>query len=115
MTRRLANGARRDAGGLTLAERDALTHADSIWRRMGWYLTTDGSTRKATVLSLVAKGLVRELDELVVMCDGDGFHKEPERYRVGYELTDAGRMHVARIDAEEQARLDPCTRMGRHA
>lgn len=48
----------------------------------------------------IAKGLLEEVGE-VVMVDGDGFAKEPERYRPGFRLTDEGRrIATARADAE---------------
>jgi hypothetical protein len=39
---------------------------------------------------VIAKGLLVETDTLVVMVDADGFAFQPERYRVGYHLTEAG-------------------------
>lgn len=76
---------------LSKTEYEALDEAYSFEIRMGWKICGSRGTRLRTLRSLVTKGLLRECDELVVMFDGDGFLKQPERYRVGFELTDNGR------------------------
>jgi hypothetical protein len=52
-------------------------------------LVTGRMTRKTTVLRLFRKGLVADAG-MVVMCDGDGFTIQPERYRQGWKITRAG-------------------------
>lgn len=79
----------------TRAELDILLDADHRMRQMGWYLTTSRNTPLRIVRRLVAKGFLRELDELVVMQDDDGFTKDPERYREGYELTEKAKALLA--------------------
>jgi hypothetical protein len=51
---------------------------------------TGRETRKRDVLALVAQGLVADAG-MVAVCDGDGFLLRPERYRQGWEITDAGK------------------------
>ena len=58
--------------------------------RFGWLFTTGRTHRRATVQRMIALGLVRSVGE-VVMVDGDGYTKQPERYREGFELTEAGK------------------------
>lgn len=49
---------------------------------------TGRTFRKATAEALVVRGLLEKFD--AVVCDGDGFTLEPERWRAAYKLTDAG-------------------------
>jgi len=51
--------------------------------------------RKIAV-QLVDEALLKETN--AVVCDGDGFPLEPERHRIGFELTDAGRSKVAELE-----------------
>lgn len=53
--------------------------------------------RKRDAARLVEEGLLYE--KSLVVCDGDGFTKEPERWRTGYVLTTHGR-----TQAEEENR-----------
>lgn len=85
----LAEG--KPAAGITRVEFDVLDEAVRQ-ARLGWVLCSSSVVRKRDVLRCVDKGWLRELDDLVVRVDGHGFHIEPERYSVGYELTDAGRV-----------------------
>jgi hypothetical protein len=57
-------------------------------------LTTSRSHPRAVVDACVAAGWLSELPEPVVVCDGEGFTIQPERWRTGYVLTDAGRAVV---------------------
>jgi hypothetical protein len=41
-------------------------------------------------LALVARGLVKDAG-FAVACDGDGFALQPERYRQGWTITEAGK------------------------
>lgn len=56
-------------------------------------------TRRSTLRSLEAAGLMRS--EMMVVCDGDGYALQPERERRGWTLTAAGR---AAADAESLRR-----------
>jgi len=40
--------------------------------------------------------------KMLVACDGDGFHLEPERERGGYVLTEAGRQALKRERARRE-------------
>lgn len=42
-----------------------------------------------------AKGHVRQ--EALVLCDGDGFTVQPERWRTGYVITKAGKRALAQM------------------
>lgn len=75
--------------GLTRAEWDILEHAAGC-ERHGWKFGTGRTIKRRDVLGLVKRKLVADVG-LVVQVDGDGFTIKPERYRQGYELTDAGR------------------------
>ena len=84
---------------ITKAEMNMLDYAQGIWKKMGWHTVTGRSCRLSVMRRLIAKGLMRELPHTVAMCDDDGFTKEPERYRIGYELTDKGRVEWAKWKA----------------
>lgn len=58
----------------------------------GGYYTSRVSTKR-TAEQCVASGWLERRS--LVDCDGDGYHKEPERWRNGYVLTDAGRACLA--------------------
>lgn len=53
-------------------------------------LVTGHVTRKSDVLRLYAIGYVADAG-MVAICDGDGFVLQPERYRQGWKVTDAGK------------------------
>jgi hypothetical protein len=57
-------------------------------------LATSRQVRRRDVLRAVERGLAQSVGD-VVMCDGDGWIIEPERYREGFTLTDAGRAKLA--------------------
>jgi hypothetical protein len=58
--------------------------------RKGFDVARSGRRRrKETAEALVAEGLLKHA--WAVVCDGDGWPVQPERERLGYELTDAGR------------------------
>lgn len=44
--------------------------------------------RKKTAKQLEAKGYLEQ--KMLVVADGDGFTKEPERWRIGWVLTNSG-------------------------
>ncbi len=80
------------AVALSTAERKAIEKALHNERHFEWAgLITSRAVPKRRMLRMVEKGLFREADSLVVVCDGDGCALVPERYRIGYELTDEGR------------------------
>ena len=80
-------------GDLSRAEQDVLSWAAHN-AKFGWSLTTSRTYRLTTVKALIAKGLVVHVGD-VVMVDADGYTKQPERYRDGFELTDRGRAVLA--------------------
>lgn len=53
-------------------------------------LVTGRVTRLADVLALHALGFVADAG-MVAVCDGDGFLLQPERYRQGWKITEAGK------------------------
>lgn len=55
--------------------------------------------RKKHAEALVDSGLATK--QALVVCDGDGFTKEPERWRMGYVLTELGRSLA--IDIEKKS------------
>jgi hypothetical protein len=54
-------------------------------------LVTGGPTRKRDVMALAKLGLVADAG-MCVMCDGDGFKIQPERYRRGWKITAKGKL-----------------------
>ena len=80
---------------LTVAERDALEHARWMRESINAAACTGRSIRRATMLRLVDKGLVTEVDAVKV--DGDGFKLDPERYVSAFALTDKGQVLAKRI------------------
>lgn len=73
---------------LSGAEQKFLEHALSAKIRMGWVACTNRVYRKTTAQKLVQKGML--VPCVYQVCDGDGFALQPERERVGYELTELG-------------------------
>ncbi len=63
---------------------------------------TGGGLLLRDVRRAIRDGLIVSAGQVIV-CDGDGFGLEPERYREGFKLTDAGRAVVA--EAKALARL----------
>ncbi len=59
---------------------------------------TGQRVRKSTVMTLVRSGLAEDAG-LLVVCDGDGFAKEPERERFAFRPTEMG-IHVALLLGE---------------
>ena len=55
------------------------------------------------MLRAQADGLVKSIGQ-VTMCDGDGFTIEPERYREGWILTDAGKDALREYDPDAYER-----------
>lgn len=56
-------------------------------------MVTGGIVTRRDVMRCVRAGLVQSAGMVVVM-DDDGGIKEPERYREGFKLTDAGRREL---------------------
>lgn len=91
--------------GLTVAEADALQWALHLDSTCNAAACTGRILRKRTMRSLQEKGFVEEVVAVVV--DGDGFHLEPERERIAYQLTAEGRklaekVRVVEVDAVYQ-------------
>ena len=57
-------------------------------------LATSRQVRRRDVLRLINEGLAKSIGQ-AVLCDDDGWPLDPERYREGYVLTDAGRAKLA--------------------
>ena len=53
-------------------------------------LVTNRQCSRRDVLRAVKNGLAKSIGQ-VLMCDDDGFHLDPERFREGFVLTDAGK------------------------
>jgi hypothetical protein len=85
----------------TKAEQDALDHLEHM-ARFGWVALTGRTIRRATMVRLAARHLVRDAGMTVVV-DGDGYALEPERLRQGWELTEAGRSEAMRIKSAPQS------------
>jgi hypothetical protein len=86
---------------LTKAEREALKQA--LHLREVLYEAGIGSSRKHrkdTLLGLQLRGFFT--CKTAVVCDGDGFSKEPERYRDAYFLTDEGLATAKRLRWETE-------------
>jgi hypothetical protein len=62
-------------------------------------LVTGGATRHRDVDSLFKKKLVADAGAVLV-CDEDGFVRQPERYRQGWKITDAGKKALTDIDGD---------------
>lgn len=61
--------------------------------RKGFDVAFSGRLHRRTIAEqLVTEGLLCKTQ--AVVCDGDGWTVEPERWREGYELTPAGRAAV---------------------
>ncbi len=77
--------------GPTRAQRGVLEAANHLFRVLDGAALLTGRTSRATVArQCVERGWLADSGPVVVL-DGDGFTLEPERYRHGYLLTDAGR------------------------
>lgn len=90
---------------LTKREGEVVDEALDVRRRYGEPTMSMVSSRTyplSVIRRVIAKGLLVETDTLVVMVDADGFAFQPERYRVGYHLTELGE-RVAKERAEAQA------------
>lgn len=89
---------------LTKAERCFLEHAAHC-ERFGWRALSGRVAKRGAANSLVAKGLLTFAGQARVV-DGDGYALQPERYRDGWELTDAGRAASKAIDDAARAELE---------
>lgn len=65
-------------------------------------LVSGRSHHRNTLVALATKGLVRLVNQVLV-CDGDGFSIQPERYRDGWTLTEAGKLLLQRAKEENEA------------
>lgn len=72
-----------------MSQRDALRAVAWGTEHFG-SLATGGNVRKRDMIALEKKGLVEDVGP-VAMCDGDGFTIQPERYRQGWKITEAGK------------------------
>lgn len=70
----------------------------------GSLITTRQFPRRA-ILRLVERGLVRSAG-LVTVLDGDGGMVEPERFREGFKLTDAGKQALTFFRAGGRSALE---------
>lgn len=77
-----------DLKTLPKSQRDAVGTIAWGHRHFGSVLT-GRQNRRSTVLKLVALGIAESAGQVMV-CDGDGFHIEPERWREGFRLTPEG-------------------------
>lgn len=73
---------------LTRKQRDVLETVAWGTENFG-ALVTGRNTPVSVVRALVRKGLVKDAG-MVAVCDGDGFTIQPERYRQGWAVTEAG-------------------------
>lgn len=65
-------------------------------------LGTTRRVRRSTMMTLVKQGIAESVGQ-ALMCDGDGFHLEPERYREGFRLTEYGQaVHQALMSEYER-------------
>lgn len=62
---------------------------------------TGRTMRKRTAERCVARGWM--VNAYLTVCDGDGFSLDPERWRWGYSLTEAGR---EALHAEQRCRAE---------
>jgi hypothetical protein len=69
-------------------------------------LTTNRQFPRRAMLRLVDMGLARSIGQ-VVACDDDGWQVEPEQFREGFVLTEAGRKAVAARRAQFDAAFTP--------
>lgn len=86
------------------SEQDWLDHAAHM-ARFGWAALTGRGASLRVARRLVASGMLRKVGPVAVV-DGDGFVKVSEPYRMGYELTDAGKADVERRRTEQKLDLD---------
>ena len=87
---------------LAKADREAISHATWCERAMGWNITGSRAHQRRTLVGLERRGLLESVGP-VVMCDGDGFHLDPERFRHGWRLTAWGKRVAERLDADASA------------
>jgi len=90
------------ADKFTKGERAVIEAAAHVVR-FGWSLFTGRAARKSDAVRLVDRGMMEDAG-MAVVCDGDGFAKEPERHRQSYRLTEQGRVFAAALDAEAELR-----------
>lgn len=62
-------------------------------------LVTGGNVKMRDIKAAKAKQLVKSIGDVVVL-DADGFQKEPERYREGFQLTQQGVDYLWQLDPE---------------
>jgi hypothetical protein len=95
----------RELDALRPRDLDRLETVEWGERNFGSLITSRQFPRR-DMLRLVGRGLVRSIG-LVAVCDGDGAHVDPERWREGFVLTEAGREAVADRRAALDAALTP--------
>lgn len=60
-------------------------------------LVVGGEAPRRVVAALARRGLVKDVGA-VAICDGDGVTIQPERYRTGFAITEAGALEIKRAD-----------------
>jgi hypothetical protein len=80
---------------------DLLEAMESYQDRMGWHLNSGRHYRRRDMEKAARMGLAESAR--CVVCDDDGFTKEPEREREGWTITPLGRkwLKVARANLLE--------------
>ena len=78
---------------------DALDAMDWQWKKMEWHLFSSRAHHKNTLEK--AEKMALATSEECLVCDGDGWGLEPERFRRGWTLTEKGRawLQLARSHA----------------
>lgn len=78
-------------GCLTALQRGALLNVEWSMKHFDALIAGGSVATTRRLEALKRKGLVVQLPELVAVGDGDGGTLQPERWRVGWILTDLGR------------------------
>lgn len=79
---------------ISRGEFDALEGLEWGEQNFGSLLTSRVHPRR-DMMKLIARGWATSLGDVVV-CDGDGFSLQPERYREGFVMSPQGRLVLAR-------------------
>lgn len=78
---------------ITHAQLELLEHADSIWRKMEWHVTSSRVFRRCVIDRCVKDGLLESVG-MVEMADADGFLRPNAFPREGFQLTDKGKLQL---------------------
>lgn len=87
---------------LTRKQRDAVETLAWGMKHFGGLVTNNQCPRRV-VMRLVEMGLAESIGSVIV-CDGDGFTVEPERWREGFRLTTLG-VSTNEMILEEYSRM----------